>query len=283
MATDTLEDTPLPQTPAEAARQLPAIHQETHLHIGGIIRGTGLLFISLLAFLIFGTMAFLIRGLAPLSVDLTVTHDVQSIVVTPDLLGYHIPLFDEGMEAISLPGFVPYNVLMIIGILAVLLVLRRRMEALMTGVALGGAGVLVELVKNWFARPRPTVPFALVEHPIGGYSFPSGHVTSYVCLFGFLFYLAWSLMKPGWRRTAVLVVTGILIALVGVSRIYEGHHWASDVLGGYGLGFGWLCLCIWAYRSWEQWHLARLADRRQIATAQVGGAPAPPATPAAPA
>ena len=52
-------------------------------------------------------MAFLIRGLAPLSVDLTVTHDVQSIVVTPDLLGDHIPLFDEGMEATACPASCP--------------------------------------------------------------------------------------------------------------------------------------------------------------------------------
>src|SRR5438093_1407736 len=83
------------------------------------------------------------------------------------------------------------------------------------------------------------------------FSFPSGHVTQYVLFFGFSFYLAYTLLKPGPLRTALLVFTGGMVLLVGPSRVWMGQHWASDVLGGYTLGFGLLLLVIWAYRVWE--------------------------------
>ena len=67
-------------------------------------------------------------------------------------------------------------------------------------------------------------------------------------------------MRPGLLRTLVLCVCAAMILLVGISRIWLGEHWASDVLGGYTLGFGLLLLVIWAYRSWEARHLARTRD-----------------------
>jgi undecaprenyl-diphosphatase len=162
------------------------------------------------------------------------------------------------MELVSYPGFWPYNAIGGGLFLAGLLVFKRIAEAVFLTLAFGGVNVAVEVVKALVGRPRPTLDFARIEQAVGGYSFPSGHVAGYVCFFGFLFYLAWTQLKPHRLRTLVLLGTGAMVALVGVSRIYEGHHWASDALGGYGLGFGWLCLCIWLYRRWEAWHLARL-------------------------
>jgi membrane-associated phospholipid phosphatase len=253
-----------PATPAEAAHKLPALQEEKETHGRGIIRGAVFGGATLGAFLLFGVMAFLIRGLDPLSFDLPITAAIQAAPLSPVTMSTALPVYDEVLEAISVPGYWPYNVVMLLGVLGVLLALPRVVEALVTAVALGGVVTIVELVKGFFARPRPSLQFNVrIEHPIDGYSFPSGHVAGYVCLFGFLFYLAWSLMKPGGVRSALLSATGMLIALIGVSRIYEGHHWASDVLGGYGLGFGWLGLCIFAYRWWEARHLARLHDLEQ--------------------
>jgi undecaprenyl-diphosphatase len=80
------------------------------------------------------------------------------------------------------------------------------------------------------------------------YSYPSGHVVSYVCLYGFLFFLVYALVTRSWQRTAVLCLLGLLVGLVGISRIHLGHHWASDVLGGYALGTAYLLLLVEAYR-----------------------------------
>ena len=73
-------------------------------------------------------------------------------------------------------------------------------------------------------------------------------MVSYVSLYGFLFFLVYVLVKRSWQRTAVLSVLALLVGLVGVSRIYLGHHWASDVVGGYALGTAYLLVLIEAYR-----------------------------------
>jgi membrane-associated phospholipid phosphatase len=80
------------------------------------------------------------------------------------------------------------------------------------------------------------------------YSFPSGHVLYFTAFFGFLIFLAYTLFKHSWWRTLLLVILGVMVALIGLSRIYEGQHWASDVLAAYLLGSVWLTLSILVYR-----------------------------------
>jgi undecaprenyl-diphosphatase len=74
----------------------------------------------------------------------------------------------------------------------------------------------------------------------------------YVGFFGFLWFLAFTLLKQSWRRTFLLIMYGSLILLVGVSRIYLGQHWASDVLGAYLLGSLTLVVIIQFYRWGRQ-------------------------------
>ncbi len=77
------------------------------------------------------------------------------------------------------------------------------------------------------------------------YSFPSGHVMEYVMLFGLLMWLAYRCMRPGALRTLTLVGMGLLIGLVGVSRIYLGAHWLTDVVGAYLAGAACLAWAMW--------------------------------------
>jgi undecaprenyl-diphosphatase len=106
-------------------------------------------------------------------------------------------------------------------------------------------------VKIVIDRPRPSPDLVHVVQELHSYSFPSGHVTGYVCLFGFLFYLAYTLLPhTDRRRLPLLVGMALPVVLIGVSRVYMGQHWASDALAGYALGFAYLLIVIEAYRAW---------------------------------
>jgi undecaprenyl-diphosphatase len=88
----------------------------------------------------------------------------------------------------------------------------------------------------------------VVVAPLGGSSFPSGHVTTFVGIYGFMAYLALTLIRdPSLRWTAVGGLVS-LIVLVGPSRIYQGHHWPTDVTASYLVGTTYLVVVITGYR-----------------------------------
>lgn len=132
------------------------------------------------------------------------------------------------------------------GVVAVLAVRRRYVEAVTTAISTGGAGLLVELLKVIFQRPRPNVfPPLAVERT---YAFPSGHTMLAVSFYGALLY--WLLRRGAdgpprptvrWAGAAGLA---LLIGAIGLSRIYLGVHWPTDVLAGYAAGGAWLLACL---------------------------------------
>ena len=137
--------------------------------------------------------------------------------------------------------------LMVALILLVILVLGLRWETIAALFAALGT-VLGGLVKVIVYRPRPAADLVHVFGPLNTYSFPSGHVLLATSFYGFLAFLAYTLLKPSWHRTILLVLLGLFIALMGPSRIYMGQHWFSDVMGAYVLGSLWLALSIRVYR-----------------------------------
>jgi membrane-associated phospholipid phosphatase len=107
---------------------------------------------------------------------------------------------------------------------------------------------LNELIKYIVARPRPTPSLVDIIQQASGQSFPSGHVMSYVAFWGLLFSFGIILFQgKHWWRTALLIISGLLVVLVGPSRVYLGDHWASDVLGGYLISGVLLGIALWIY------------------------------------
>lgn len=91
-------------------------------------------------------------------------------------------------------------------------------------------------IKYRIHRNRPNI-LRLID--IGGYSFPSGHSMVSMSFYGFLIYLCCKNYKTKWKFLIALLLA-ILIALIGLSRIYLGVHYASDVIGGFSLGILWI-------------------------------------------
>lgn len=152
------------------------------------------------------------------------------------------------MRAASWPGFPPQSRVIPPTIIGGLWLMRLRREAACQGLAWGTA-LVAELIKGYVRRPRPLPEqVRVVIAPLGGSSFPSGHVLTYVGNYGFLAYLANTLLEPaGARRPVVAGLLG-LVALVGPSRIYQGHHWPTDVAASYAIGLCYLIALTAVYR-----------------------------------
>jgi membrane-associated phospholipid phosphatase len=125
---------------------------------------------------------------------------------------------------------------------ATALILRgERWLALCLLFATGGNGILNLALKFVFERARPLHDHgpALAQ----GWSFPSGHSSGSVVLYGMLAYIAIRLFPAAWHLPAVLVATAIAFS-VGCSRVFIQAHFASDVVAGFASGAAWLTLCI---------------------------------------
>ena len=148
----------------------------------------------------------------------------------------------------------PTVAVLCIGAAAAALAFRQRRSAFVILASMSLAGLLSLIIKVVYARARPDASLALVETM--GFSFPSGHSTMSVTLFGALYYWLWN--HPGrmrvWVLTAFVLVVSVF--LVGFSRIYLGVHYPSDVLAGFALGLA--CVVV---ATTVAHNLPPLADR----------------------
>src|SRR5258706_10989701 len=148
--------------------------------------------------------------------DLRLERSIQSI---------SLPAFDTLMRLISMlgNGWVPVASVSVVTL--ALLAARLRIEGLICVIGVASGAEVNRLFKAWISRPRPTEPLVQVAYRVAHESFPSGHVVFFIEFFGFLFFLSCVLLKPGTVRRVTLALFGMLIALVGVSRVYLGAHW----------------------------------------------------------
>lgn len=124
-------------------------------------------------------------------------------------------------------------------------VLKYRFELLLFIVVLLGSHYLFRAIKHIFERARPDT-HRLIE--IGGYSFPSGHATNAICIYGVLTFVLWSHIPSRIGRYFLLSFSSFIILAIGVSRIYLGVHYPSDILAGYFVGGFWLTLAIYIFQ-----------------------------------
>lgn len=133
------------------------------------------------------------------------------------------------------------NASVIIGLVAILiLIFRNRHGIMFTALAVNSA-VTNKIIKHIIQRPRPDV-LKLIEQ--GGYSYPSGHSMISISIYGYLLYLAFTKIKNSILKWVCSIILVILILSIGISRIYVGVHYASDILGGFTLALLELILIV---------------------------------------
>jgi membrane-associated phospholipid phosphatase len=184
-------------------------------------------------------LAFAARRAGPLPGDLALSRSIQQPAP------YEFAGFLLAHDSDLVWVLAPMTVL-------VTLVGRRWSAAVFISLA-GFTGMLVgEAIKPLAARPRPPADLVRVQETPESYGFPSSTAFFAVVFLGMVGYLVW-LAQP--RRPVAIVTLGILLVLLfssGLSRVYVGAHWATDVLGGWLLGGAWLVLLVAAHRWWSR-------------------------------
>jgi membrane-associated phospholipid phosphatase len=192
-----------------------------------LARGRGAMAFGLATLALFAGLFAFVKHNRSHAFDVKVTRSLQRIDAR---------WFDRLMNAISWPGFPPQSRLIPVLLSLFWLALGFPIEAVFQLLAWGTGGISAT-IKRVMRRPRPTPDLVrVIAAPLGGSSFPSGHVLIYSGVYGFLAFLLETLVRPATlRRVATSCLIG-LVALVGPSRIYLGHHWFTDVVASYLVG-----------------------------------------------
>ena len=198
---------------------------------------------TFLILLLFAVLALLANATPYFPLDLAISRTVQSI---------HSPAFDLLMKAVSSVGggrVFPFAAVFFTGLI---LFLNLRLEALYLSISPVLSLLAGSLTKLLVFRPRPADGLVSIYKNLSDRSFPSSHTLVYTVIFGFLFFIALTRLPSSPMRFLLLFLSAFLVATIGLSRVYLGAHWASDVIGGYLAGIAFLSLTINTYKAHAQ-------------------------------
>ena len=190
-------------------------------------------FLALLCFAFAGMLTYLLASaynMGPTPIDLAVLEFMVSI--RNEFLNMLVAAITHCGDTVT-----------IVSLCAILVILptRKKYGFPLTIAALSGLAIYKPM-KHIFLRARPDVMYHIVEQ--GGYSFPSGHSTSSIIVYGLLLYLIRKHCKNEKLKNALSVVCILLACLIPPSRLYVGVHWTTDVIAGALIAMGVLHVAI---------------------------------------
>jgi len=186
-----------------------------------------------------------------LTLFIKITAGVDSFRADPILLHlvqyFRAPGLTGAMHLITTLGKLPVLVAGVFFLGLGLWLCGRRLDSAWVVFSAILGGFLVNGLKLLAARPRPPLEDSLSLEP--SFSFPSGHAFFAFAFYGLLAALAMGAFRNLWSRTFIVLAALILALALGLSRLYLGVHWPTDVLAGYALGFAWLAAFLAARRA----------------------------------
>ena len=133
------------------------------------------------------------------------------------------------------------EVLILIAVACLVFIKNRKIGASIA-INLASIGLINHILKEVIQRPRPPIEFRMVEE--SSFSFPSGHAMASMAFYGLIVYYIYNYIKNKTIKNIICATLSVLIFLVGISRIYLGVHYASDVLAGFLFSIVYLILYI---------------------------------------
>jgi undecaprenyl-diphosphatase len=195
--------------------------------------------ISILCTVGFAFMALLYSSSYMKSFDSSIISSVQ---------GMEAPAMTTIMKFFTFIGAgLPIVIIAVLALIILYFVLGHRRELILFTTAVVGSALLNVLLKLLFHRTRPDL-HRIIE--VTGFSFPSGHAMAAFSLYATLIFLLWKKATTGSARVLLLLIGSAFIAAIGISRIYLGVHYPSDVIAGYLASGSWVFLSIWLYRRY---------------------------------
>ena len=205
-----------------------------------LLKGLGAAY---LAFLI--VLACVARGADPFPGELRASLWLQS---------WSTPWLDTVMTGISAMGYRPWAPPLVVLTMAGLYIKGLRKESGLIIAAFLATLVAVTIIGNVVDRPRPTDDLVQIFRYSGNSSFPSSHVMHATVFLGTLTFIVTRSWKPGHARRLILASLVLALTAVGVSRLYLGAHWLSDVVGGYAFGAVLVAAAVGLWRRWMGRH-----------------------------
>lgn len=199
------------------------------------------LYISLLSAIGFSVIAILVSDKKIAQFDSVITSFVQ---------GLESPAITSIMKFFTfIGGGFPVAIVSIVVLLVLYKILHHRRELILFIWVVIGTGLLNEALKLIFHRTRPTLHRIVNAN---GFSFPSGHSMIAFSLYGILAFLLWRHISTPYGRGILIVFSSAMILMIGISRIYLGVHYPSDVLGGFLASGFWVAVSIWFYQRFQE-------------------------------
>jgi undecaprenyl-diphosphatase len=206
------------------------------------LKVTFVFMISILSFLCFIFIASLFKGQM-------ITHFDSSVIAF--IQGMETPWLTVLMKFFTFIGST--NIVIILTLCAMIflyMVLRHRLELTFFLVMIAGTAIFNQVLKLIYHRERPSLHRLIQET---GFSFPSGHSMEAFAFYASLAFLLWRHIPTRRGRTLVVVCSIGMILLIGISRIYLGVHYPSDVVGAYFASGFFFALIVWIFQWYKEY------------------------------
>ena len=174
-----------------------------------------------------------------LKTDLLTTYDTK---ITDYVISYRSPNLTSYFKFMTNVGDVyGYLIVLVIFLLLSLLVFKRWKYVVQATLVLALATVSNMMLKRFIDRARPGIEHLVSVETL---SYPSGHAMSAMAFYGFLIFLVTKFKIHKVIKYALIAILILLILSIGISRIYLGVHFPSDIAGGFIAGFIWVVFCV---------------------------------------
>jgi len=174
------------------------------------------------------------------------------------------PALDVAVTAYTDIGGTVGMPLIAVGIMIFLATRRRSWTPVILILAAGLGSLLITVLgKPIFGRTRPSLADAIPPYEHSP-SFPSGHSLNSIVIAGIVAYLIILRLKTTRSRVITVLIAAVFAATMGLSRVYLGHHWLTDVLAAWAIGIAWLALVITAHRLYLTVRARRHDNRREV-------------------